>query len=229
MDPTGKKTITTDNTNYVDLVCGPKNHTEHHLKPGSVLLTLPTTIEPTLRRVRLRNNLHSGTRLPDIKDLMYSTYVVENINHSSPVLALQIDTNNDAVAEFNIFFDPTVQNGQNNLYPEVVKNTWQEWDACNGLWQYFGAPPPELPDKFFTLQTLVNIPKFNSARIINTIAGPNAGGGIRFTVGGDSPDYKDFKGYIDAFLLDTSLQTKPLLYDFVCDKSGKRKDDDDDD
>ena len=218
LDPTGKKTITTANTNYVDLVCGPKNHTEPHIKLGSVLLTLPKTIEPTLRRIRLRNNEHSGTRLSDLNELMYSTYIDNNINNSSPALALQIDIDNDQVAEFNIFFDPTIQHAQNNMSAEVQKNVWQKWDACNGLWQYLGTPPPELPNKFFTLQTLVNIPKFNSARIINTVAGQNAGGGIRFTIGGDSPDYKDFKGYVDAFLIHTADQAKPIVYDFVCEK-----------
>ena len=224
-DLTGKRTITMPSTNYVDLECGPNNPCPH-LKLGSVLLSLPTTNEPTLKRVRLRNTMYSGTFLHDIKNLMFSTYVVTNINESSPGLALQIDTNNDNIAEFYIFFNPTAQNAQNPLYPKVVNNIWQEWDAFNGLWQVFGAPLPGLLNQYFTLTTLASLPNYSTARIINTVAGQSAGGGIRFTIGGGSPDFADFKGYVDAFLIETPADPKPICYDFVCHKSEIEEDDD---
>jgi hypothetical protein len=215
----GSGNITSPSTNYVDIECAPKNIQEPGLNKGAILISLPTSSDPTLRRVRLRNTLHSGVRIADINKLMFSTFITFNINNSAPSLALQIDANNGQIPVFNIFFDPHEQNGQNNVYPTVNQNLWQQWDALNGYWQFLNGPRPELPVNYFTLQTFINVPQFKNAKIINTISGPNAGGGIRFTVGGDSPDYYDFKGYIDAILFGIVAEEKPILYDFVCDSS----------
>jgi hypothetical protein len=211
--------ITSPETDFVRIECAERNTNEPGLNKGSVLLSLPTSANPSLRRVRLRNTLHHGLRLADINKFLFHTFIISNLNDSSPALALQIDLTGDNVSEFNIFFDPTIQNIHNSSFSPVRKNEWQQWDALNGVWQLFNITRPELPVSHFTLQTFLSVDSFKNARIINTTTGPNSGGGIRFTVGGSTTDYNDFKGYIDAFVVGINGNEKLLLYDFICDNA----------
>lgn len=190
------------------------------------LTTEHDTATSELRRLRLRNK-NQTHRLADITALKYSTFIVNGNNHAAPGLVLQLEKSPGQTE--NIFFEPRLQTGSNpaaetiNAQPEVVLNQWQEWDVFAGGWgkeNAIGTPG-------FALFTLAAYVAENpQARILNTSpAVPNGGGGVRFTVGGDSPDFKNFKGYIDGFTInrpDDNGNTKQpsnkqlLVYDFDC-------------
>ncbi|NOT51556.1 MAG: hypothetical protein HOP10_09790 [Chitinophagaceae bacterium] len=207
-------------TENVAIKCPPFNPASPLSKRGAVQLSLPTSADSTLRRVRLRNTKFHGVRLAEIARLHYNTFIVSNINQSAPNLAFQVDINGDDVAEFNILYDPTIQHEYNSTIPGVLQSVWQNWNARHGWWQYFQVTPqypapPGLP-AFFQLPTLLAMPGFNNLRIINTTNDLNAGGGIRFTVGGHA-DFNDFRGYIDQFMI--QLSGRPHYYDFACDQN----------
>lgn len=223
-------------TNYVSIVCGPVNSTSPDLSQGSVLIRLPKNEDSTLKRVRLRNNQYNGTFLSDITTLNYSTYIESTINFASPVLALQIDIDGNADVDCNIYFDPRKQTRpptKTGPGLPVKINVWQEWNCLIDTWELLitSTTSVSVSGKFtgiknFSLATFIKA--FPKARIINTITGDNAGGGIRFTVGGSSSDYDNFKGYIDAFEITTPFVCRcttfpcvpagDILYDFSCPK-----------
>jgi hypothetical protein len=206
-----------ENTPYVRIECVPDNSNDPRIIRGGVLLSLPTSTDPILRRVRLRKGGYSGTFLRDISMLKFSTYIIKNIDHSAPALVIQINTDDDAEREFNIVFNPRIQNSNNSSFPGVATNTWQEWDALNGMWQ--SEPKrPEFPGDFFSLEALLSLPRYNNARIADTPGAGHEGPGIRFTVGIGNNEliYNDFRGYVDAFTIQTPTDHKPVVYDFIC-------------
>jgi hypothetical protein len=46
--------IFSDESNYVEIVCGPENNSDPHLLQGCITMNLPTSDDATLRRIRLR-------------------------------------------------------------------------------------------------------------------------------------------------------------------------------
>ncbi len=81
-------TTFSDQSNYVEIVCGPENNSNPHLKQGSIAMNLPTSDDPTLRRMRLRRGGYSATRLADLTELKYSTYVMQN---APTTMVLQVE------------------------------------------------------------------------------------------------------------------------------------------
>ncbi len=231
--------IRKNSSDFVYITCGPPMipdlklpmSPDLELKPGSVYLTLPVseidpnlsnpTNDPTLIRVLLRNSSYSLVYLRDITKLMYSTYTVKQ--PVAPFLLLSLDIDGDDKFDNNIIFEPKKQS------QAVQPDKWQQWDALNGgLWRLFkheDTDPPEVTGDF-TLKTFVGTDKFKNARIINSDPNlPMGGPGIRFTVFTDAPDHTDFRGYIDAFRIETPAMvvwspSSPgagggdLLYDF---------------
>ena len=125
-------TVFSETSDHVTIVRGPDNNTDPRLIPGSVTMHLPTTADATLRRIRLRRGGYSGTLLADLTELKYSTYV----QHNAPtIMVLQIDVTNDEVKDFNIFFEPRPSMQQSG-FPDVVLNTWQQWNALDGIWHF---------------------------------------------------------------------------------------------
>jgi hypothetical protein len=123
-------------TKYVYIECDPLKVDNISLQRGSVFLSLPKKDDPTLVRVRLRNNLYDNTRLDEIEALSYRTYIEFNINKSAPVIALQIDIDNDSKQDYSIYFEPRHQPPHmvyGKLVPsqKVETGKWQEWDAFN--------------------------------------------------------------------------------------------------
>src|SRR5690242_10175864 len=47
-------TVFSEESDYVEVVCGPENTSDNRLIQGCITMNLPTSADPTLRRVRLR-------------------------------------------------------------------------------------------------------------------------------------------------------------------------------
>jgi hypothetical protein len=206
-------TIFSGESDYVKIVCGPENNSDPRLIQGCVTMNLPTSDDPTLRRIRLRRGGYSGTRLADLTELKYSTYVVWN---APTIMVLQVDINNDDTKDFNIFFHP-IPRWQGIGYPPVVLNTWQQWDALHGTWHIEAATISGLPEKC-TIEELVAL--YSNARIIDTPPLGHNGEGVRFTIGGTPrSDYDNTIGYFDDLIIGTRDQQHSTLFDFTCNHS----------
>lgn len=202
-----------DQSNYVEIVCGPEDNSDPRLKQGCVTMNLPTSDDPTLRRIRLRKGGYTGTRLADLTELKYSTYVIQ---YCPTIMVLQIDINNDDVKDFNIFFEPR-RPFQDDNFPPLLLNTWQQWNTLVGTWGIEAGDLPEFPDKKVTIQALISIPKYANARIIDTPPVGHNGEGVRFTIGGAPRELFDNTiGYFDALIIGTKDQPYSTLYDFAC-------------
>jgi hypothetical protein len=205
----GSTTVFADQSQHVEIVCGPENNSDPRLKQGCITMNLPTSTDATLRRIRLRRGGYSGTQLSDLTELKYSTYVVENAPAN---MVLQIDVTNDDSKDFNIYFEP-----REDAQPFQL-NTWQQWNALQGKWHAEAAIvtlPQSMSNGPFTLQQVIEA--FPNARIIDTPPSGHNGEGVRFTIGGTPRDlFDNTVGYFDALIIGTKKQQKPTLYDFSC-------------
>ena len=205
-------------SDYVQIVCGPENTSDPRFINGSITMNLPTSGDPTLRRVRLRREGYSGTLLADLTELKYSTYVVHN---SPTIMVLQIDVNGDASSDFNIYYEPRPYS-QPAGFPPLLLNTWQQWDPLNeGVWhiEFAGVTlPGGLADLVCTLQEL--IAGFTNARIIDTPPIGHSGEGVRFTIGGNPRNlFDNTVGYFDALIIGTKDKPVSTVFDFTCNNS----------
>jgi hypothetical protein len=209
-----------DSSDYMEIVCGPKNESDPRLIQGSITMNLPTGSDPTLRRIRLRRGGYSGTLLADITELKYSTYVVHNC---PAIMVLQIDVNGDDAKDFNIFYEPRPYL-QPAGFPPLVLNTWQQWDPLQqGVW-HIEAPvvplPTDLNDFVCTISEVITA--FPNARIIDTPPSGHNGEGVRFTIGGNPRNLFDNTiGYFDALIIGTKKKQHSVLYDFTCNASNR--------
>jgi hypothetical protein len=203
--------VFSDSSDFVEIVCGPVNSSDPRLVHGSVLMTLPTTANSTLRRVRFRKEGLSGTRVADLTELKYSTYVVYN---SPAVLVLQIDSDNDGDRDFNIAYNPDERAfpQADPNHPAILPNTWQQWDALHGTWTAADL------SAFGSLQELVG--QYPEARIMDEPPIGGRGAGVYFTLGPAIPAqtylFTDAVGYIDALIIGTRAQQHSTLFDFMC-------------
>lgn len=206
--------VFSDESDYVSIVCGPENTSDPRLINGCITMNLPTSADPTLRRIRLRKSGYSGTRLADLTELKYSTYVVNN----APVtLGLTLDVTGDDQRDFGIWFEPRQPFAGPNI-PPFLLNTWQQWNTLDGIWHSEGAIISGVPEQL-TIAELVTL--FPNARIIDTPPVGHSGEGIRFTIGGTPRSLFDNTiGYLDALIIGTKNEQHSTLYDFMCDQSG---------
>jgi hypothetical protein len=206
-------TIFSDESDHIMIVCGPENNSDPRLIKGCITMNLPTSNEPTLRRIRLRRGGYSGTLLSDLTELKFSTYVVRN---SPAIMVLQIDVNGDAEKDFNIFYSPLSYFQENNNYP-VELNTWQQWDALSGNW-HVEAATIALPAALTQACTIGQIiDAFPNAKIIDTPPMGHNGEGVRFTIGGTPSNlFANTVGYMDALIIGTWNQQHSIVYDFTC-------------
>lgn len=212
---TGGPQIFSDESDYVQIICGPENNSDPRLIQGSVTMNLPTSGDPTLRRIRLRKGGYSGTLLDDLTELKYSTYLVYNC---PTIMVLQIDVNGDDAKDFNIFYEPR-PSLQPAGFPPLVLNTWQQWDALHqGVWHIEVSMVPlpgGLSDAICTIPEIVA--EFPNARIIDTPPLGHDGEGVRFTIGGNPRSLFDNTiGYFDALIIGTKNEQHSTLYDFTC-------------
>lgn len=211
-------TVFSDESDHVEIVCGPENNSDPRLNRGCITMNLPTGSHPTLRRIRLRRGGYSGTLLADLTELKFSTYIVYN----APVaMVLQVDVNGDEAKDFNIFWEPRAI-AQPPGFPPLVLNTWQQWDALRlGEWhpEVATVPIPAGLQDGCTIDELVAA--FPTARIIDTAPIGNNGEGVRFTIGGNPRNLFDNTiGYFDALIIGTKNKKVSTLYDFMCDQPG---------
>jgi hypothetical protein len=209
----GTTTTFLDLSDHIKIVCGPDNDTDPRLIQGSITMNLPTSGDPTLRRIRLRRGGYSGTLLADLTELRYSTYVVHN---APTIMVLQVDVTNDDAKDFNIFFSPTPR-WQVSGYPPVVLNTWQQWNALQGTWHFEAVTISGLPEKSTIAELIALHP---NARIIDTAPEGHNGEGVRFTIGGNPrSEYDNTIGYFDALIIGTKDKPVSTFYDFTCNQS----------
>lgn len=205
--------VFSDFSDHVEIVCGPENNSDPRLIPGCITMNLPTGADPTLRRIRLRRSGYSGTRLADLTELNYSTYVVNNCPAN---MVLQLDVNGDEVKDFNIFYDPRPIAQENNDHPFRL-NEWQQWNALAGNWhaEVSTVPLPEALTHACTIEQI--IAAFPNARIIDTPPVGHNGEGVRFTIGGTPANlFANTIGYFDALIIGTKDKPVSTLFDFTC-------------
>ncbi len=209
-------TVFSSGSDHVEIVCGPENNNDTRLIHGAITMNLPTGSDPTLRRIRLRRAGYSGTRLADITELKYSSYVIRN---AATIMVLQVDVNNDDTTDFNIFFNP-IPRWQGGNFPPILLNEWQQWNALQGTWHIEGSFLPEFPDSECTIEELVNVPQYADARIIDMPPEGHQGEGVRFTIGGTPrSDHDNTIGYFDALIIGTKDRQHSTLFDFACNHS----------
>lgn len=160
--------------------------------------------------VQFRNNDYANTRLDDITELGYYTYVTNNQSCQAPYIVLNIDRDSNGSIDDTLFFEPCYQTGtySGSAVPNqgsVADNTWQQWNALTGGWWANdagrGGPP---------LITLADyIDDYPNARIVNSSSGA---GGIRLVAGFGSSSWNNFVGYADAFSIGVDGST--TRYDF---------------
>jgi hypothetical protein len=166
---------------------------------------------------KLQTALFNGTKLSDITQLQYSTYVTTNNggtpanNQQAPYLQIALDRNNDSVADDALFFEPAYQTGTYSTTPNPPAvtipdqrggdgnapniGTWETYDALAGGWWSnngddgagSGGPP---------LTTLAHyLATYPDATIVST----GSGGGFRVVAGfGGATDWANFDGNVDA-------------------------------
>ena len=147
----------------------------------------------------LRTGDYAFVRLTSLTALLYSTYVSHfGSGGQAPYIDLYIDNNNNGTRDDILTFEPIYQTGQQPLL-----NTWQTWDALNGLWwsDGMGGPPPLL-----TLGDYVAL--HPDASIVNS-----GGKGLILAAGCGGAAWTGFVGYLDR--LHTGVTGRePLIYDF---------------
>ncbi|HEX3558567.1 MAG TPA: hypothetical protein VHU19_05160 [Pyrinomonadaceae bacterium] len=167
---------------------------------------------------QLRQPGYAGTALPDpdpsaspagndLTVLTYSTYAQSGgSGGQAPYILLNIDNDNDGVADDFLFFEPVYQNGTySTIFPGdtvpnqcganpacVVTGQWQTWNALSGGWwsnnESAGGPP------------LITLRRYRqehpNARIVNSSTGD---GGVRIVVGFGAGSWDNFVGNVDNF------------------------------
>ncbi len=100
--------------------------------PPAGVGSFQTTTLTATEKVFLFNFDHIGTKLADINKLSYATYRTAGMENQLPALNMVIDFNGPAVAGgfSTLVFEPVYNLNQQ----AVVNNTWQTWDAFNGIW-----------------------------------------------------------------------------------------------
>lgn len=165
---------------------------------------------------QLRQTEYGGTRLDSLTALSYSTYVQQQgSGGQAPYINLLIDTNNDGVADDQLFFEPIYQTGTYGGDPVpnqcasvpgcVATGQWQTWNALEGGWWALSAGTFGPP--LITLQTY--LAAHPDATIVNS---PTGGGGVRIIAGFGALAWDNFIGNVDKFVI--GVNDGSNTYDF---------------
>jgi hypothetical protein len=169
---------------------------------GSLKLEVGADSDSSHDAIEFRTGEFTGTKLSDITELKYTTYVENFVNGQAPYLTLVVDKDGDGISDAGLFFEPVYQTGgySGDAVPNqcvgnettcAVEGSWQTWDAlAGGWWDGTGGPP---------LVTLANFIASNpEAQIVNNASGL---GGVRITAGYGTPPWNDFVGEVDALTI----------------------------
>lgn len=151
---------------------------------------------------QLRNDAWAGTLVSSLTSLSYSTYATSWNGAQLPYLTIWLDLNNDGFRDDRLWFEPAYSNGlygngDPNPQDDVALNTWQTWDALNGMWYSDNQFGPGADAVTLAAYLAVN----PLATIIND-AGQGIGG-IRIATGFASPG-DDYNTYVDNFTIGTA-------------------------
>ena len=148
---------------------------------------------------QVRNTLYAGTRIDELTELRYSTYVdVDGSGGQAPYIILNVDYDNNGTVDDLLFFEPVYQTATffpSNPQAALALDTWQTWDALNGgWWSLFGtAGAGPGTDVKSLADILVAEP---DATIVN---GATGAGGVRIVAGFGAGSWDNFVGNADAF------------------------------
>lgn len=162
---------------------------------GSVEFRIPADGD---QAAQMRNNNYAGTRLADITELSYFTYVQQFIDEQAPYIILNL-TNGDL-----LFFEPVYQDATffpTNDQGNVVLNTWQDWDARRGgWWSLMGLAGANPGVGVKSLDFYIA----NNGDPNVAIATSTAGGAVRLVTGFGAGAWDNFIGNADNFRLATT-------------------------
>jgi hypothetical protein len=147
----------------------------------------------------IRQSEYSGVKLSDLTKFDYWTYVSQfGSGGQAAYIDLYVDNDNDGIRDDILAFEPVYQTSQG----AVVLNTWQHWDAQNGLWwsDSMGGPPP-----LFTLSSYVAT--HPNAKILNV-----GGGGVILAAGCGGAAWTNFVGNADKLTI--GVNGSNTTYDF---------------
>jgi hypothetical protein len=147
----------------------------------------------------VRQSGYNGVRLASVTALDYYTYVSHaGAGSQAPYLDVYVDNNGDGVRDDILTFEPVYQTSQGTVTP----NTWQHWDAVNGLWwsDSMGGPPP-----LFTLSSYVA--SHPTSTILNV-----DGGGVILAAGCGGAAWANFAGNADKLTI--GVNGSNTTYDF---------------
>jgi len=176
--------------------------------------------------VRFRNGQYTGTKLSDLTELSYDTYIEARDNNVDiNFIVVLIDINGDGTADHNLVFDPRYQNTNfirstmpNQGFSQV--NEWQHWDALHGGWFFGGetTTDPEHEGPYFTMAEYLNL--YPNATIRNDAA--KGGPAIRLTAGGVVFD-PNFYASMDNFKIGINGVTTTYDFEFSTANAGPDK------
>jgi hypothetical protein len=155
--------------------------------------------------VQLRNSSWAGTRIDALTSLSYSTYATAWNGQQIPYMTIWLDTDGDGARDDRLWFEPDYSYP---AQPHSALNTWQTWDALNGMWYSDSGVGGNGPgSNAITLAAYLSFKP--NATIIND-AGQGIGG-IRLATGFASPE-DNFDANVDNFTIGTAGGT--TTYDF---------------
>ena len=168
-------------------------------------------------KVWLTTQQYDNTRLADITQMGFSTYVTASPASSgniiTPTLQFQIDLDGNGTRDSAMIFEPyysTVANG--GTQPNVSLGQWQTWDARGGKWWFNNATVFGCGGCVFPTFNAI-IAAYPNAKILTWY--PLADGyGTQFVAGQNSAGapWMNFDGNVDAFTI--AVNAPSTTFDF---------------
>jgi hypothetical protein len=156
--------------------------------------------------VQFRNIGFAGTKIADLTSLGYSTFASAWNGQQLPYLTIWLDTG-DRLHFEPADSSPDAGNGNANPQSEEALNTWQNWDALNGMWysDNFAGPGSNA----VTLAGYLTLAGTPNAAIADASPGI---GGLRLTSGFGS-DTDNFNANIDNFTIGTASGSRTFNFE----------------
>lgn len=159
-----------------------------------------------------RNTLFDNTALSAISAISYSTYVTANVDSQAVAITLEVDTDNDNIADDRLWFEPAYQDATYfpaNPQGPLALGVWQTWNASGGGWYAnSGAGGSGPGSNVKSLATII------AALPSGTKISPTSGGlgGFRLYTGCGAGSWDNFDGNVDNVIVNISGQE--TIFDF---------------